>query len=233
VEDLVVEYGPTVAVDGISFAVAPGEIVVLLGVNGAGKTTTVEALEGFRHPSRGRVRVGDVDPARDQTAAAAHLGVLLQDLGLPPAARPAELVAHHARLVGSDDDAATALAAVGVDPATRTTFRRLSGGEQRRVALAVALLGSPEALILDEPTSGVDITGRTLIRGLITERRDAGAAVLMTTHELDEAKRLADRVVIVHHGRAVVDDTPDALTDGGRLDFEDVFLDLVDPDRRT
>lgn len=232
VDDLAVRFGPVTAVDGVSFRVDPGEIVVLLGVNGAGKTTTVETLEGFRRPARGTVSVAGIDPSVDQPAAAAHVGVLLQDIGLTPSARPAELVAHHARLVGCDVDPAAALAAVGVDVAPRTPFRRLSGGEQRRVGLAIALLGDPGALILDEPTSGVDITGRTIIRDLIAERRDAGIAVLLTTHELDQARRMADRIVVIHGGRSIVDATPDALTDGGRLDFEDVFLDLVDPERR-
>jgi ABC-2 type transport system ATP-binding protein len=113
---------------------------------------------------------------------------------------------------------------VGLRPARRQTFRRLSGGEQRRVGLAVALLGAPPALVLDEPTTGVDVAGRQLIRQLLAERRAAGAAVLLTTHELDEARRIADRVLILHEGRLVAVGSPDELTDHGRRDFEEVFL---------
>jgi ABC-2 type transport system ATP-binding protein len=224
VDGLVVRYGETVAVDGVSFAVAAGEVVVLLGVNGAGKTTTVEAVEGFRAASAGRITVDGVDPGSDQSAAAQRLGVLLQDVGFPPSARPAEIVSFHAALAGVDVDPVGALATVGLHPARRQTFRRLSGGEQRRVGLAVALLGAPPALVLDEPTTGVDVAGRQLIRQLLAERRAAGAAVLVTTHELDEARRIADRVLILHGGRLVAVGTPDELTDHGRRDFEEVFL---------
>ena len=224
VDGLVVRYGDTVALDGVSFAVAAGEVVVLLGVNGAGKTTTVEAVEGFRSASAGHIRVDGVDPGTNQAAVAERLGVLLQEVGFSPSARPAEIVAFHAALAGVDVDPAAVLAAVGLQLPRRQTFRRLSGGEQRRVGLAVALLGEPSALVLDEPTTGVDVAGRQLIRQLLAGRRAAGAAVLVTTHELDEARRIADRVLILHGGRLVAVGTPDELTDHGRLDFEDVFL---------
>ncbi len=217
VENLVVSYGDYTAVRGVSFEVNPGEIVGLLGVNGAGKTSTVEVIEGYRRPDEGRVRVFDLDPVSDHGAVAAQMGVLLQEDALYPGARPEELLNLFARLYDTEPTEADRLIeAVKLTDSRRTAVRKLSGGEKRRLGLALALVGSPPVLILDEPTSGVDVAGRRIIRDLIKARREAGAAILLTTHELDEAQRMADRLVIIHEGRVIAEGSVEELT-AGRL----------------
>ena len=177
--------------------------MALLGPNGAGKTSTVETLEGYRRPSSGSVRVLGLDPRADKVALVARIGVMLQRGGVYPtmgARRVVELFSHYYDDPESPTDL---LDQVGLTAVASTPWRQLSGGEQQRLSLALALVGRPEVLFLDEPTAGVDPEGRLAVRQVIDERRRAGAGVLLTTHELPEAERLADEVVIVKAGRSV------------------------------
>lgn len=231
VVDLVVAYGERRAVDGVSFAVAPGEVVVLLGPNGAGKTSTVETLEGYRRPTAGTVRVLGADPS-DQTALGRRAGIMLQDGGVYPSMRAGEAVALFCAYYGRRSAAATLLDRVGLTDRARTTWRQLSGGERQRLSLALALAGEPEVVFLDEPTAGVDLAGRRIVRGVVRELADRGVAMLLTTHELGEAERLADRLVILDDGRVVADGTLADLRD--RVGRREVRFDArpgVDLDR--
>lgn len=203
VDELTIRYGERTAVDTLSFSAAHGEVLALLGPNGAGKTSTIETLEGYRRPTSGRVRVRDLDPASEQRRLAPHIGVMLQEGGLTPAMRPREALHLYAAYYADPLDPDLLLTRLGLDDVAGTTTRRLSGGERQRLSLALALVGRPEVVFLDEPTAGVDVTGRQVIRRLVTELRDEGCCVLLATHELDEAERVADRAVIIDHGRLV------------------------------
>ena len=213
VRDLVKRYGERTALDGISFEVAPGELFALLGPNGAGKTTTVEILEGFRRADAGTVRVLGLDPAREAERLRPHIGVMLQEPGLYPLLKPPELVRLFAAYHPGSAAAEETLSRVGMDdPAVlRTPFRRLSRGERQRVSLAVALVGRPRLLFLDEPTAGLDPQARQRTDALITELRASGVTIVLTTHDLDQAERLADRVAIIDAGRIVALGTPAEL----------------------
>lgn len=212
VSGLVVRYAAgVVAVDGLTFAAQAGEVVALLGPNGAGKTTTVETLEGYKSPTSGTVRVLGLDPVADHAKLTPRIGVMLQKGGVYPGIRPVEALRLFASFYDSPDDPAQLLDRLGLTAVARTPWRRLSGGEQQRMSLALALVGRPEVAFLDEPTAGVDVAGRQVIREVIAELRARGCCVLLATHELDEAERVADRVVIVDHGRLLAEGTPAAL----------------------
>ena len=206
VRDLVVRYGARTAVAGLSLTANRAQVTAVIGPNGAGKTSTVEACVGLRRRTAGEVDLlgspvsaaGAVSPA-----VRARIGVMLQDGGLYATARPLELVRHVAGLYPDPDDPAALLARLGIDPGTRTTIRRMSGGEQRRVACATALVGQPELAFLDEPTAGMDAGARRDFHALVRERVAAGMAVVLTTHLMDDVERLADHVVVVAAGRAV------------------------------
>jgi ABC-2 type transport system ATP-binding protein len=213
-EGVVVRYGPTVAVDRLSFRAQRGEVLALLGPNGAGKTSTVEALEGYRAVAAGRMRVLGLDPARDHSALVPRIGVMLQKGGVYPMLGPAQVLHLFAAYYDDPEDPDALLDRVGLGHVGRTPWRRLSGGEQQRLSLALALVGKPEVLFLDEPTAGVDPEGRIVVRDLITAQRDKGLCVLLTTHELGEAERVADRVVIIDHGRVLAEGTPAGLASG-------------------
>jgi ABC-2 type transport system ATP-binding protein len=216
VASLVKRYDRTVAVDDLSFAVGRSTITALLGPNGAGKTTTVECCEGFRRPDAGAVRVLGRDPLRDGAALRPRVGVMLQEgSGLYPAARPRELLAHLARLHAHPLDVAMLIERLGLSAAARTPVRRLSGGQRQRLALAAALVGRPELVFLDEPTAGLDPQARRATWELLEQLRADGVTVVLTTHLMDEVERLADHVVIVDHGRLVVEGSPAALTSDG------------------
>jgi ABC-2 type transport system ATP-binding protein len=211
VEELTVRYGETVAVDRLSFHAEAGAITALLGPNGAGKTSTVETLEGFRRPAIGRVRVLGLDPVAQHRAVTPRIGVMLQEGGVYTGIRAPEVLRLFASYYDEPEDPDELLERVGLGDRRRTTWRHLSGGEKQRLSLALALVGKPEVAFLDEPTAGIDPVGRQLIRELISELRDRGVCVLLTTHDLDEAQRLADRVLIVDHGRLLAAGSPDEL----------------------
>jgi ABC-2 type transport system ATP-binding protein len=213
VTDLVVRYGDVTAVDGVSFAADAGKVTALLGPNGAGKTTTVETIEGYRRPDGGSVRVHGLDPIADARALLPRLGVMLQRGGIYPSMGIAAALNLFASYYRSPASPAELLERVGLDgKITKTPWRRLSGGEQQRASLALALIGNPDVVFLDEPTAGVDPHARQLVRAVIADLRAQGACVVMTTHELDEVERLADHIVIVDHGRVVAAGTLASLT---------------------
>ncbi len=218
VDGLTIRYGEHTAVDGLSFVAAPGTVVALLGPNGAGKTSTVETLEGYRPATSGRVRVLGLDPATDHHELTRRMGVMLQDGGIYTAARPHEVLQLFASYYDDPVDPDELLERVGLADHRRSTWKSMSGGEQQRLSLALALVGRPEVAFLDEPTSGIDPSGRQLIRRVIAELRTTGVTVLLTTHDLDEAERLADHVIIIDHGRVLAAGSPAELTSSGQRD---------------
>ena len=207
VENLSVHYGPLRAVDDVSFTAAFGEVTAVLGPNGAGKTSTIETCEGFRQPTAGTVRVLGLDPWTQRTTLHREVGVMLQDGGVYPSARVGETVAQFCRLYDRGASAEELVARVGLTERAMTTWRRLSGGEKQRLCLALALAARPRVAFLDEPTAGVDVNGRDDVRGIIRDLAGQGCAVVLATHELDEAERLADRVVLFNRGRIVANST--------------------------
>ncbi len=215
VQRLVKRYGRTTAVDDLSLVVEAGTVLGLLGPNGAGKTTTVECLEGYRRPDSGVVRVLGLDPGRDAAALRPRVGVMLQTGGVYPGVRPEEMLRHLARLHSSPLPVEPLIEALGLDACRRTPYRRLSGGEQQRLSLAMALVGRPELVLLDEPTAGLDPQARHAVWDVVRQLRHDGVTVLVTTHLMDEAERLCDRVVVVDAGRVVADGSPAELTSAG------------------
>jgi ABC-2 type transport system ATP-binding protein len=213
-DGVVIRYGETLAVDRLTLTAHTGSVVALLGPNGAGKTSTVEALEGYRSVVAGIVRVLGLDPGRDHAALVPRIGVMLQNGGVYPMLGPAQVLHLFAAYYDDPEDPDALLDQVGLGSARRTPWRRLSGGEQQRLSLALALVGRPEVLFLDEPTAGVDPEGRIVVRELIAAQRDKGLCVLLTTHELAEAERVADRVIIMDRGRLLAEGTPAELASG-------------------
>jgi len=207
VEHLAVRYGDLVAVDDVSFTAEAGQITTVLGPNGAGKTSTIEVCEGYRRPSNGTVRVLGFDPSAQQRQLSKRMGVMLQEAGIYPASKVMETVRHYVALYDNGADATALVDAVGLTSRSTATWRQLSGGEQQRLSLALALACKPEVVFLDEPTAGIDINGRDAVRAIIRDLADNGCAVLMATHELDEAERLGDRMVIIDHGTLIANGT--------------------------
>ena len=215
-EGLVKRYGARTVLDGVSIEVAAGELLALLGPNGAGKTTTVEIIEGYRRADGGRVRVLGVDQASGGRALRARVGLMLQGGGIDPRAQPRETLVQYGRFHADPRDPDELLELVGLQGVARTRFRRLSGGERQRLGLALALVGRPEVVILDEPTAGMDPEGRAATRAIVAGLRDAGAAILLTSHDLTDVERMADRVCILDGGRIVATGTPGTLAAGAR-----------------
>jgi ABC-2 type transport system ATP-binding protein len=212
IRDLVKRYGPTTAVDGLSLRAALGAVTAVLGPNGAGKTTTVEICEGYRRPDAGTVTVLGLDPVADARLLRPRVGVMLQSGGIPPAARPGEYLRVLASFHAHPLDPAFLLGRLGLAASAATPFKRLSGGQQQRLSLAAAVIGRPELLFLDEPTAGLDPQARHATWDLIAGLRASGASVILTTHHMDEAERLANHVAIVAGGRLVAEGTPGELT---------------------
>ena len=204
-------YGRVVAVDDVSFEVKPGEIFGLIGPNGAGKTTIMECVEGLRRPDRGRIRVLGLDPVRDAAALQRRIGVQLQEAQLQKRISVREAVAFWAALYDRPVDADALLAQLGLADKRRAWFMTLSGGQKQRLFIALALINDPELVFLDELTTGLDPRARRAIWDLVRGIRARGKTVVLTTHLMEEAERLCDRVAIVDHGRIVDIASPDAL----------------------
>jgi ABC-2 type transport system ATP-binding protein len=219
VEGLTKRYGGRSVLRDVSFRVGRGEICALLGPNGAGKTTTVEIVEGYRRPDAGSVAVLGADPARAGRDHRACVGLMLQGGGgIEPRLTPLEVVSLYGRFHADPLEPATLLRSVGIADATasRTRYRRLSGGERQRVALAVALVGRPDVAILDEPAAGMDVEARGATRELLARLRGDGMTILLTSHDLGDVERLADRIAILDRGRLVAFGRPDELAGASR-----------------
>jgi ABC-2 type transport system ATP-binding protein len=220
ISHLVKRYGRTTAVNGLSLQASRAAVTAILGPNGAGKTTTIETCEGYRRPDGGSVRVLGLDPVPDARQLRPRVGVMLQSGGIPPAARTGEYLRVMAAFYTNPIDPAVLLDRLGLTGSVRTPYRRLSGGQQQRLALAAAVIGRPELVFLDEPTAGLDPQARRATWEVITGLRASGAAVILTTHYMDEAQRLADQVCVVDHGQVVAEGTPAELTGtAGQLRF--------------
>ena len=228
VTGLGVRFGSLAAVDDVTFHVPYGHVTTLLGPNGAGKTTLVETLLGFRAPSAGSVRVHGLDPLRDHAQVVARTGALLQRGGVWFPMTPSQVLALTATYYDQPRQPRELLELLHLGDCARTPWRRLSGGEQQRTLLALALIGRPRVLVLDEPTTAVDPEGRQVIREIIASERDRGCALLITTHELAEAERSADDVVIMTHGRVLAQGALDQLAGDPVLVVETSIP--VDPD---
>ncbi|MFJ3957885.1 ABC transporter ATP-binding protein [Arthrobacter sp. NPDC090010] len=215
IDSLVKDVGPVTALDGrmmrvvagLSMTAHAGEVTALLGVNGAGKTTTLECAQGLQRRTEGSVELLGEDPDVAGPALRARVGVMLQDGGLPPSAHPIPLLRHVARMYQDPWPVDDLVERLSIAEFARTNVRRLSGGQKQRLALAAALVGRPEVLFLDEPSAGMDPQSRQLVFRLIQELRDAGMGIVLTTHLMDDAEKLADYVYIVDAGRIVAEGT--------------------------
>jgi len=217
---MVKRYGSATAVDGLSLTAGRGEVTAILGPNGAGKTTTIEVCEGYRSADTGTVRVLGLDPVRDAARLKPRVGVMLQAGGFPPAVPAGEYLRTLSRFHVKPHDPAWLLDIVGLTSHAKTPYKRLSGGQQQRLSLAAAVLGRPDLVFLDEPTAGMDPQARHATWDLVTALRHDGVSVILTTHFMEEAERLADHVVIIDHGQVVADGSPAQLTgSAGQLRF--------------
>jgi ABC-2 type transport system ATP-binding protein len=212
VRGLTKHFGNTTAVAGLDLHMPRGEVLALLGPNGAGKTTTVEICEGFQNADGGEVRVLGLDPRTKSEQLRPRIGVMPQGGGAYPGVRATEMLRLVATCAANPLDPQWLLDVLGLGAVGRTPYKRLSGGQQQRLSLACALVGRPELVFLDEPTAGMDPQARRLVWDLVKALRRDGVSVLLTTHLMDEAEALADRIVIVDHGRAVADGTTEELT---------------------
>ncbi|HUN31441.1 MAG TPA: ABC transporter ATP-binding protein [Trebonia sp.] len=217
---MVKRYGERVAVDGLTLTARRGEVTAILGPNGAGKTTTIETCEGYRRADGGTVRVLGLDPAADGRRLRPKVGVMLQASGIPQAVPAGEYLRLLRQFHANPLDPRWLLDLVGLSDVAKTPFKRLSGGQQQRLSLAAAIIGRPELVFLDEPTAGMDPQARHATWDLVSALRADGVSVILTTHFMEEAERLADHVVIIDHGQAVASGTPAELTgSAGQLRF--------------
>lgn len=234
---LVKRYRSRPALDGLSFTAGRGQITALLGPNGAGKTTTIEICEGFRRADAGQIEVLGQDPARDARELKIRIGVMLQSGGIPSSARPAETLRVFAAFYAHPLDPDMLLERLGIPEVADVPYRRLSGGQRQRLSLALAVVGRPELVFLDEPTAGLDPHARHAAWELVEDLRNDGVSVILTTHDMNEAERLAEHVVIVDAGKAVASGSPYHLTSTGAerqlrfrarpgLDVEDLLIAL-------
>lgn len=214
-EGVVKKFGPTAAVNGLSLSVAHGEIFCLLGPNGAGKSTTIEMSEGFIHPTAGSIKVLGLDPSTAPDRVREKVGIMLQGGGSYSGIRVLEMLELTARYNANPLPPAWLLETLGLQGVARTSYRRLSGGQQQRLSLALAVIGRPELVFLDEPTAGMDAQSRLAVWDLIRALKRDGATVILTTHLMDEAESLADHIAIMDHGALVAQGTPAELTSQG------------------
>jgi ABC-2 type transport system ATP-binding protein len=205
-------YGDKVAVDGLSFTVERGTITAVLGPNGAGKTTTLETCEGYRSPQSGTVRVLDLDPRTQRRELLPRIGVMLQSGGAWSGVHAVEMLRHIASLHAHPLPVDMLVERLGLGSCERTPYRRLSGGQQQRLALAMAVVGRPELVFVDEPTAGMDPQARRTTWELLEELRSDGVTIVLTTHYMDEAERLADQVHVIDRGRLITSGSPFDLT---------------------
>jgi ABC-2 type transport system ATP-binding protein len=239
VNNLVKKYETLTAVNGISFEVYEGEIFGLLGPNGAGKTTTLEIIETLREKTSGEVIVDGKNIESDQNEIKKIIGVQLQAAGYYPSLTLTELIALFSGLYNVDVDAMQMLRMVGLEEKAKAKYKELSGGQKQRFSIATTLINQPKIVFLDEPTTGLDPQARRNLWDLIKQIRDKGATVVITTHYMDEAENLCDRVAIVESGKIISLDTPDNLIDKlvasgferkkevKKANLEDVFLSLT------
>ena len=242
VHELTVAYGTKVAVDGVSFEIRRSEIFGLLGPNGAGKTTTLSAIEGLRRPRSGAVVLNRVDIVHQPALAKAQMGVQLQSTGFQSELTVRQVARLYAGLYGvtiTDEDLDRALADVGLGHELDRTTKQISGGQQQRLSLFVAVIHNPTLLLLDEPTTGLDPQSRRHLWSRIERIRDEGGSILLTTHSMEEAQAVCDRVAIIDHGRVLAIDTPHSLiaqyrddplvraAARGDVTLEDVFIGLT------
>ncbi|WP_416967329.1 ABC transporter ATP-binding protein [Streptomyces sp. 4F14] len=214
VRGLVKRYGDKTAVDGLDL-VALGGVTAVLGPNGAGKTTTIEVCEGYRRADGGTARVLGLDPVAQAGELKPRIGVMLQSGGVYSGARADEMLRHVARLHAHPLDVDALIDRLGLGSCGRTSYRRLSGGQQQRLALAMAVVGRPELVFLDEPTAGLDPQARHATWDLVRDLRDDGVSVILTTHHMDEAEQLADDVAIIDAGKVIAQGSPETLCKGG------------------
>jgi ABC-2 type transport system ATP-binding protein len=208
-------YGAKVAVDGLTMVVQRNTITAVLGPNGAGKTTTLETCEGYRRPRAGTVRVLGLDPIRQRAELLPRIGVMLQAGGAWSGVRAVEMLRHIARLHADPLDIDMLVERLGLDECGRTPYRRLSGGQQQRLGLAMAVVGRPELLFVDEPTAGMDPAARRTTWELLQELKRDGVTIVLTTHYMDEAEKLADHVFVIDHGKVIASGSPFELTRAG------------------
>jgi ABC-2 type transport system ATP-binding protein len=231
VNDLRKRYGDTLAADGVTFSVAAGEIFGLLGPNGAGKTTTVECILGLREPDGGRIVVLGTEHGARSRETRARIGAQLQTTGLYPRLTVRELVHLFACLFPSARPVDEVIEWVGLQEKARTRSKDLSGGQRQRLAVALALVNDPDLVFLDEPTTGLDPQARRGVWDVVRELRRAGKSVLLTTHYMEEAEQLCDRVAVMDHGRIIALDTPEALINAHFQETAIEFVALGDPPR--
>lgn len=199
------------AVNKVNLRVFPGEVVVLLGANGAGKTTTLACAQGLLKPTRGTVRLLGENPLQADPELRAKVGIMLQDGGLPNAMHPIPLLEHISTMYTDPYPVEELAERLGIDAFNGTTIRRLSGGQKQRVSLAAALIGRPDVLFLDEPSAGLDPQSRNVVFDIIREQRELGTAIVLTTHLIDDAQKLADYVYIIENGATVQEGTVSEL----------------------
>jgi ABC-2 type transport system ATP-binding protein len=242
VRDLTVVYGPKTAVDSISFEIRRGEIFGLLGPNGAGKTSTLSAIEGLVKPQSGTIQLDQVDSLRHPTQTRARMGVQLQATSFQSELKITEIVRLYAGLYGvglSDQQLADGLRAIGLEDEANKPFKQLSGGQQQRLSLYIAVVHDPALLLLDEPTAGLDPQSRRQLWGRIEHIRQGGGSILLTTHSMEEAQAVCDRVAIIDNGTLLTVETPHDLIEKhkndprvravahGEVTLEDVFIGLT------
>ena len=212
VDNVVKEYGEKRAVDGLTFTARRGELLALLGPNGAGKTTTIEMCEGFTTPTSGSIRVLGIDPVTQPQKVRDRIGIMLQGGGSYASLKVREILQLAARYNTNPHDPDWLIELLGLEGVAKTTYRRLSGGQQQRLSLALAMIGRPELIFLDEPTAGMDAQSRLAVWDIIQAMKRDGTTVLLTTHLRDEAETLADDVAIIDHGKLVAQGSPAELT---------------------